>query len=212
MTSLAGTARFMSPYSAASAAGSISPRRSISIARLRGTLRVSATIGVEQKSPILTPGVQNFAVSAATARSHVATSWQPAAVAVAWTAAMTGFGHATTCCISAAQRFMVADVEGATAVGIRAMRHQFLHIVAGAESWAVRGQHDRANRGIVRQHREAGRKRRPSSTAKGCFACPRGSGAARPRQPRDVRSRTCGFEFNSPSCIATCSTSHRLNR
>ena len=57
------------------------PVSSISIAALRPTARVSATIGVEQKRPILTPGVANRASSAATARSQVATSWQPAAVA-----------------------------------------------------------------------------------------------------------------------------------
>ena len=64
------------------------------MARLRDTLRVSATIGVEQNSPMLTPGVQNSASSDATARSQVATSWQPAAEAVPCTAAITGLGHA----------------------------------------------------------------------------------------------------------------------
>jgi len=57
------------------------PVSSISIAALRPTARVNATIGVEQKRPILTPGVANQASAAATARSQVATSWQPAAVA-----------------------------------------------------------------------------------------------------------------------------------
>ena len=65
------------------------------MARLRGTLRDSATIGVEQKRPMLTPGVAKLAFSAATARSQVATSWQPAAVAVPCTAAITGFGQRT---------------------------------------------------------------------------------------------------------------------
>src|SRR5258706_15887028 len=60
----------------------MSPVSSISIACLRGTLRDSATIGVEQNRPICTPGVANLAVAEATARSQVATSWQPAAVAV----------------------------------------------------------------------------------------------------------------------------------
>ncbi len=60
---------------------------------------VSATIGVEQNRPMLTPGVANFASSAATARSQVATSWQPAAVAVACTAAMNGFGDFRIACI-----------------------------------------------------------------------------------------------------------------
>ncbi len=69
------------------------------MACLRDTLRDSATIGVEQNSPILTPGVANLAAGEATARSQLATSWQPAAVAVAWTAAITGCGSVTICCI-----------------------------------------------------------------------------------------------------------------
>jgi hypothetical protein len=46
---------------------------------------------VEQNSPIFTPGVANHAVSDATARSHDATSWQPAAVAGPCTLAITGW-------------------------------------------------------------------------------------------------------------------------
>ena len=75
---------------------------------MRDTLRDSATIGVEQNRPILTPGVAKLAVSAATARSQVATNWQPAAVAVPCTAAMNGFGDAMIACMVAAQRSMVS--------------------------------------------------------------------------------------------------------
>ena len=46
-----------------------------------------------------TPGVVNFAAEDATARSQVATSWQPAALAAPCTAAMTGCGKLTICCI-----------------------------------------------------------------------------------------------------------------
>ena len=42
------------------------------------------------------PGVAKAASSDATARSHVATSWHPAAVARAWTLAHTGCGMACT--------------------------------------------------------------------------------------------------------------------
>jgi hypothetical protein len=70
---------------------------------LGATLRDSATMGVEQNSPMLTPGVQKRAVSAATARSQEATSWQPAALASHATSAMTGLGFFTTCIISRAQ-------------------------------------------------------------------------------------------------------------
>jgi hypothetical protein len=52
-----------------------------------------ATIGVEQNNPMLTPGVANLASSAATARSQLATSWQPAAVAMPRTLAINGFGE-----------------------------------------------------------------------------------------------------------------------
>jgi len=91
-----GTTRLTSPISAARAAGRNSPSSSISIASLRGTLRLRATIGVEQKSPMLTPEVAKRASSEATARSQEATSWHPAAVAIPLTSAITGCGSRTT--------------------------------------------------------------------------------------------------------------------
>src|ERR1700710_1355456 len=84
-----------------------SPVSSISIACLRGTLRDSATIGVEQNSPISTPGVANVAAVDATARSQLATSWHPAAVATPCTAAITGFGDCTMACIIALQALLI---------------------------------------------------------------------------------------------------------
>mmetsp|Transcript_96543 Transcript_96543/g.155763 ORF Transcript_96543/g.155763 Transcript_96543/m.155763 type:complete len:228 (+) Transcript_96543:302-985(+) len=60
------------------------------MACLAGSARARATPGVVQNRPILTPGVENVAVSAATARSHAATSWQPPAVARPPTSAITG--------------------------------------------------------------------------------------------------------------------------
>ena len=62
--------------------------------------RDKATIGVVQNRPIFTPGVANRASSEATARSHVATSWQPAAVAMPGTSAITGTGIPWTVSIS----------------------------------------------------------------------------------------------------------------
>ena len=59
------------------------------------TFRDSATMGVEQNRPIWTPGVLNFAVSAAMARSQLATNWQPAAVATPATSAIKGLGQLT---------------------------------------------------------------------------------------------------------------------
>lgn len=51
-----------------------------------------ATAGVEQNSPMFTPGVANWDFSLATAMSQLATSWQPAAVAKPFTLAITGTG------------------------------------------------------------------------------------------------------------------------
>ena len=79
------------------------PVSSISSARLRPTARETGTIGVEQKRPIFTPGVANFAPSAATARSQAATSWQPAAVAMPCTLAITGCGSRWMHSISSVQ-------------------------------------------------------------------------------------------------------------
>ena len=76
-----GTTWLTKPHSAACAASIILPVSSISRARFLPMLRVSATIGVLQNRPILTPGVAKRDVSEATARSQVATSWHPAAVA-----------------------------------------------------------------------------------------------------------------------------------
>jgi hypothetical protein len=97
----------MRPISRARSAETASPVRRISIACLRGTLRVRATIGVEQNRPMSTPGVANLAVVDATARSQVATSWQPAAVAMPLTAAITGFGQWTIACIIALHEVMM---------------------------------------------------------------------------------------------------------
>ena len=86
----------------------MSPKSSISIAALRERLRVSATIGVEQKREIsVTPGVAKRASWLATARSQVAASWQPAAVAIPFTAAITGFGERTIDSIILEQASMI---------------------------------------------------------------------------------------------------------
>src|SRR6476469_3222265 len=81
--SATGTTRLTSPQSSAVAASIVSPVSSISITRFRATLRTTPTAGVEQKTPTLMPGSAKRAVSAATARSHIDTSWQPAADEVA---------------------------------------------------------------------------------------------------------------------------------
>ncbi|CUI32404.1 Uncharacterised protein [Achromobacter xylosoxidans] len=73
---------------------------SISKARLAAMLRLRATAGVEQNRPALMPDTANRAVSSATARSQLATSWQPAAVATPRTLAITGTGRACRPCIT----------------------------------------------------------------------------------------------------------------
>ena len=77
--------------------------RSISIARFRPIARVRATIGVVQNSPMRTPGVAKVACSEAIARSQLATSWQPAAVASPCTSAITGCGIDCSIAISSVQ-------------------------------------------------------------------------------------------------------------
>ena len=70
------------------------------MARFGPMARVSGTIGVEQNSPMRTPGVAKRAPVSAMARSQLATSWQPAAVATPCTLAITGCGIDCTVVIS----------------------------------------------------------------------------------------------------------------
>ena len=68
------TLLLISPIFVASFAVIISPVNSIFIAFLLETFLERATIGVEQKRPILTPGVANFDSLDAMAKSHDATN------------------------------------------------------------------------------------------------------------------------------------------
>ena len=74
------------------------------MAGLRGRLRERATIGVEQNRPYFTPEVANRASALQTARSQAATSWQPAAVAMPCTWAITGCGSRASRSITCEQR------------------------------------------------------------------------------------------------------------
>src|SRR5215831_19087690 len=91
-----GATRLTRPHESAVPASMRSPVSSISIARLRGRLRDTPTPGVVQKMPLLIPGSANCATSLATARSHIDTSWQPAATATPCTRAITGCGSRTS--------------------------------------------------------------------------------------------------------------------
>ena len=81
----------------------MSPVKSISSTCFREIVRLTGTIGVEQNSPMLTPGVAKRASSDAIARSHAATSWQPAAVATPCTFAITGCGMVCSRVINSTQ-------------------------------------------------------------------------------------------------------------
>ena len=85
----------------------------------------------------------------------MATSWQPAAVAVPCTAAITGFGQATIACIMARAARHRLGVEGETLVGIGAVSGQLLQVVAGAEHGAVGRQHDGRDGAVGGEAREA---------------------------------------------------------
>ena len=80
------------------------PVANMSKARLRETLRVSATAGVAQYRPTVMPDTAKRAESTATARSQLATSWQPAAVATPCTRAITGTGSCCSDCMVRPQR------------------------------------------------------------------------------------------------------------
>src|SRR5579883_2919221 len=149
-SSAGGTTRLTRPSARAVPASINSPVNSISIAALRPTARASATIGVEQNRPILTPGVAKRASSAAMARSQVATSWQPAAVATPCTSAMTGFGSRTICSISSLQ-LEDAFISLASRVGA-----QFPEIVAGAKGRAGAGDDDDADLPVLPGGAESG--------------------------------------------------------
>src|SRR4029450_3870852 len=92
-SSVPGTTRLTRPQSSAVRASISSPVRSSSSVRLRPMLRPTPTAGVVQKMPALIPDSPNLAESAATARSHIDTSWHPAAAAAPWTRAITGCGN-----------------------------------------------------------------------------------------------------------------------
>ncbi len=106
-------------------------------------------MGVVQKSPIFTPGVAKAASSAAMARSQVATSWQPAAVAMPCTSAITGCGMDWIFCISSVQTSKMRRYSLMSRPVISA------EVVAGAEDLAGGGQNDGANFAIAADFVEA---------------------------------------------------------
>ena len=103
-SSAAGTTRFTRPHSSAVAASIMSPVSSISSARLRPIEREHRNHRRRAEQADVHAGCRERAASStATARSHAATSWQPAAVATPCTLAITGCGIACRRSISATQ-------------------------------------------------------------------------------------------------------------
>ena len=122
---------------------------SISIACLRGTLRDSATIGVEQNRPISTPG-----------RGEARGFGGDREIAACHQLAAGGGGDALDRGDHRLRQMHdglhhraagIHDLReiGAAAIGIGAARGQFLHVVAGGKSRAVGRDHDRADAVVV---------------------------------------------------------------
>ncbi len=133
-------------------------------------------MGVEQNRPMLTPGVAKRAVSAATARSAEATSWQPAAVAMPWTWAMTGFGQVDDALHQAGAQGEDGFVSCSGGVGA-----DFPQVVAGAEGGAVGGEDDGVDGGVSGDGFERGVERLHQGGGQGVA----GGGTVQ-RQGRDV--------------------------
>src|SRR5205807_1895763 len=134
-----------------------SPVSSISMARFRPMFRTTPTAGVEQNTPMLTPGIANVAVSAATAMSHIDTSWQPAAVAIPWTRAITGCGLS----VRVATPFAIVErTNGCFAVKIASER---ISAILFNHLFDSRGVHERLSAlckppgGLIRQLNETPR-------------------------------------------------------
>ena len=102
---------------------------------------MSGTIGVEQNSPMRTPGVAKRASVVATARSQLATSWQPAAVATPCTCAMTGCGIDCTVVISLLQ--VVNSSGGVVALALGQLRE----VMPRREGRTGPGEDDHPSRG-----------------------------------------------------------------
>ena len=142
-SSASGATRLTRPKDKASAAEMKRPVTSMSKACLGATLRERATAGVEQNRPTLMPETAKVALSAATARSQVATSWQPAAVAMPCTRAITGTGQ-----IDDALHDPAALGEQGFVVVLARIGAHLLEVVPGAEGLAGRRENDAAN-GLV---------------------------------------------------------------
>ena len=103
------------------------PVKSISKALFRPTALDKGTAGVEQNSPILTPGVPKEAPSSATTRSQAATNWQPRGCGYALHLGDYRLGDVVDQVHQADALFENVPVESGLAVG------HFLQIVPGTK-------------------------------------------------------------------------------
>ena len=160
VSSAAGTASLRVPNRQPSARHRLS-REQHAEGAFRPMARVSATIGVVQKSPIFTPGVANQASSAAMARSQAATSWQPAAVATPCTCGDDGLRNRVDL-----QHQLAANVED-LAVCVDVAAGHLGEIVAGAEDFAGSGENDGADFAVAADFVQRGDAIPASGRAKG---------------------------------------------
>ena len=159
---------------AAFSAETVSPVSSISIACLRETLRDSATIGVEQNSPMSTPGV----AKPASARGDGEIAARDELAAGRGRDALHRRDHRLgqgddPLHHGAAGVHDLLEI-GAAAVGVAAACGQLLEIVAGAERRTVRRQHDGANAVVLGDRRERIAERMRATPRTGCCAPPGG--------------------------------------
>mmetsp|Transcript_46865 Transcript_46865/g.100925 ORF Transcript_46865/g.100925 Transcript_46865/m.100925 type:complete len:218 (+) Transcript_46865:1160-1813(+) len=117
--SLEAATRLARPAARACSAVRSRPVKSMSAAVFRFAALVTATEGVPQKKPILTPGVPNRAPGAATTMSQLAANWQPAAKAHPCTAATVGTGHRTTIFITSEQSKNICSLYSLEAISAR---------------------------------------------------------------------------------------------
>jgi hypothetical protein len=96
-----------------------------------------------QNRPTLIPEVPSSAVLEATARSQVATSWQPAAVAMPWTRGGDAVdpGDHRLGQADDGHHHPAAGLEQRLVIGLFGPGAHLLEIVAGAERLAARGQY-----------------------------------------------------------------------
>ena len=149
-SSAAGTTRLTRPQASAVGASISSPVSSISITRLRATLRPTPTAGVEQNTPTLTPGSAKRRV----VRGHREVAHRHELAAGGRRDAVDARDHRLRQPRQLLHHPAAGVEELALPVGVR-MRAHLLQVVAGAEARAVAGEDDDARRRCRRRARSS---------------------------------------------------------